>query len=110
MSFIDNLFNKPKAQFEKACSDFTIFSKSDLMKTTKTKAVVDIAANTLTFFGNSKETIDTLSNSFLYDKNKQILIVDLNSLTEQEHTFKDGDKDFPYKTTSAKFEYKSLSF
>lgn len=106
----DSIFNKPKSFFEKKCSDFTIFNKSDLIKTAKTKAIVDIASNTLTFFGDSKEIIDNLSNSFLYDKNKQILIVDFNSLTEQENIFKDKEKDISYKTTSAKFEYKSLSF
>lgn len=108
MALLDSFLNKPKANFEKQCSDFTIFDKNDLTTTKKVKAIIDIGNNSIQFFGDSKSVLSLVSNTFLYDKNKQILLIDVNTLTENEDQFVDGTKTFTYKTTIAKFEYKSF--
>ena len=38
MAFLDGVFNKPRANFEKSCSDFQLFALCDLTNVTKIKA------------------------------------------------------------------------
>ena len=110
MAFLDGVFNKPRANFEKSCSDFQLFALCDLTNVIKIKAkIIDCDKHLIQFFGKVKDVKEILANRFMYDNSRRILVIVPDTFATRNEEYIDNSKSIPYETTIAEFQIKNFA-
>lgn len=111
MAFLDSIFNKSKAYFEKSCQDFTCYSLEDISKSTKVKArIIDSEKLKIQFFDDIEKQLESIKGSrFFMDKSKRVFVLLSDTIQTQKEEFIDGTKPISYNTIVVQFAYKNLA-